>query len=505
MKKLSLAFLVLTFYGCVVPLDVGNLTDFLLTGVPLTVTDGPDTVTCEMTITGVTVLDASCTLQSPSANKKIGCTAHSHLLDVWSCDIVVPEDSEAGTWTVSHLGIRDTVPTLTTVTRADLVADSKIVDFTVISATPDTAGPDVTAFTRAPASIDTAVGGTMTCTITATDSISTVKDASCTFVSPTGATSPVSCSTVTPVGNDWICIATVPIGAEVGTWNISNLAVRDSISNLTKLSFADVGSIPADNTFAVTSGASGTLTVDMALLPGNCTGASWNIEPGGYSGSATWGPTAVADDTYTVTWNDTAYQCLNPGTEQLTVTGNAQTFDLAPNYTTRVARSATVDICEESICTNAPPLGGVWSADASAPFAGSYTDSGTGDASLAATLYDGRGYEVTFTPESGYDPPPVASFTAQVTPQVAEGDYITTTLGDISVDMTGAPADASWTLKDSLGVVATGDTSVGPDSYKYETYTLTWEDTAFGWTPPVDEVQILSLGTTPITFGPPVP
>ena len=73
----------------------------------------------------------------------------------------------------------------------------------------------------------------------------------------------------------------------------------------------------------------------------------------------------------------------------------------------------------------------------------------------------------------------------------------------ITIDMTGAPAGASWTLRDTGGIVATGTTGTGPVLYPFETYTLTWEDTAFPWVPPPPEgPTVLSFGN-PITFGPP--
>ena len=193
----------------------------------------------------------------------------------------------------------------------------------------------------------------------------------------------------------------------------------------------------------------GTLAVDATTNPppGNCTGVTWSISPGGpYDQTGNYGPTPRANDTYTITWEDTAYQCTPPSTQQVVVNDNAQTLTLpVTNYVTRTSRSASVDIGLDDggspPLSGAPPGGGAWEATSNAPFVGEYTDSGTGDSALASTLYDGRLYTVTFTPESGYSTPPPDTFTAQVTPQIAEGDYVTSPPGNIVAAITKARSD----------------------------------------------------------------
>jgi len=73
----------------------------------------------------------------------------------------------------------------------------------------------------------------------------------------------------------------------------------------------------------------------------------------------------------------------------------------------------------------------------------------------------------------------------------------------ITIDMTGAPAGASWTLHDTGGPVDSGSSGQGPTQYPYETYTLVWEDTAFPWIPPAPEGPTVLSEGNPITFGPP--
>lgn len=82
---------------------------------------------------------------------------------------------------------------------------------------------------------------------------------------------------------------------------------------------------------------------------------------------------------------------------------------------------------------------------------------------------------------------------------------IAPTTESITIDFTGAPTGASWTLRDTGGVVATGTASTGSVQYPFETYTITWEDTAYGHLPPSPDTEgpsPLVLGT-PLTFGPP--
>lgn len=83
-----------------------------------------------------------------------------------------------------------------------------------------------------------------------------------------------------------------------------------------------------------------------------------------------------------------------------------------------------------------------------------------------------------------------------------QGKYKALLPNTVTIDMAGAPPGASWTLDDSVSEVATGTAGETVDRPP-ETYTLTWEDTAFPWVPPPPEgPTVLSAGSH-ITFGPP--
>lgn len=72
--------------------------------------------------------------------------------------------------------------------------------------------------------------------------------------------------------------------------------------------------------------------------------------------------------------------------------------------------------------------------------------------------------------------------------------------GSITVDMTGAPADASWTLTNAVGgeYSGTSGTTIS-DAAANETYTMIWEDTAYAFLPPTVPDQTLAVGGS-ITF-----
>lgn len=76
---------------------------------------------------------------------------------------------------------------------------------------------------------------------------------------------------------------------------------------------------------------------------------------------------------------------------------------------------------------------------------------------------------------------------------------------DITIDMTGAPAGAAWTLRNSLSEVVDTGSSGQTQAFPIDAtgYTLVWEDTAFPWIPPAPEGPTPLLSGFPITFGPP--
>lgn len=188
----------------------------------------------------------------------------------------------------------------------------------------------------------------------------------------------------------------------------------------------------------------GFLVVDVTggLNP-SCVGSvDWSISAGGpplYTGTGDWGPTLVVDDTYTITWGDSIYDCAPPTTDQKTVNGDTQTFDLDTlDYSLRNAtRQISVQIRQNGV--NCTPPGcdsfGPWDVTATG-FAGEGTlASGTGNyageticssgCDHTASILDGRNYTATFGAETGWTAPPAGNATASATPQSIEGDYST--------------------------------------------------------------------------------
>jgi hypothetical protein len=227
-----------------------TLTAFSLSSNTADVDSGPDTVTCNMTITttGAAVEDAGCTINPPTGSP-IGCTAHSGAGDVWSCDVTFPRYAVGNTWAIHHLTIRDTNYVSVTPTNAELVADGPLglveadLDVVVTSTTPDTSGPVISSFTALPD--DPNPGDTVTCTINATDTPAGIGDVSATFAAASEPY-PLSCT-----GHGvTTCDIEIPIGADAGvTWNEVNHLARDTIGNRTLVEGAE--------TFCVDCGCTG--------------------------------------------------------------------------------------------------------------------------------------------------------------------------------------------------------------------------------------------------------
>ena len=223
---------------------LGLAGDMTLTNVALSTNavdvDAADaTVTCNMTVTttGVAVGDVGCTI-NPPAGSPIGCTAHSHTADVWSCDMTIPRYAESGTWSIDHITIRDvSVPPATSiVTNADILAEPDLcaaaqcvagdLNVVVTSTTPDTTGPGIQTFTALP--IDPAPGDTVACGFVFNPAETPIGDVSCTFTSSESYA--LSC---TGHGVD-TCNLDLPVGADAGvTWSEVNHVARDLLGNST--------------------------------------------------------------------------------------------------------------------------------------------------------------------------------------------------------------------------------------------------------------------------------
>lgn len=106
----------------------------------------------------------------------------------------------------------------------------------------DTAPPDLTAFSFTPAAVDvTAASRTVNCTMTFTDNLSGVQEATCTFTDPNFLTS-ASCTSTTPTSGTRLngtfqCALTVPRYADNGTWTASVAAVDRVTNTLNAMSF----------------------------------------------------------------------------------------------------------------------------------------------------------------------------------------------------------------------------------------------------------------------------
>jgi len=215
-------------------------------------------------------------------------------------------------------------------------------------------------------------------------------------------------------GDDYYWIGShIPMSGTPTTLNYQKVLAPDGVTALTHSPdwFANRCEWPACG--------NGTLSVDVSGVTEGCGNASWSIEPGAYSGSASWGPTSVGDATYTITWEDSDIGCSAPVLNfanggRSTVFDDAQTFALStPNYVALSTYGATVRTCLDGDCTppgNEPPVASWSIAPTDAAFAGQYSDSGSGDEVAAAQpLYIGREYTITCDAEAGYSATPATA------------------------------------------------------------------------------------------------
>jgi hypothetical protein len=186
---------------------------------------------------------------------------------------------------------------------------------------------------------------------------------------------------------------------------------------------------------------SGYLVVDVSDLNPSCSGSvDWEISPGSHIGTGDWGPTLVRDDTYTMTWGDSIYDCIPPSPVPKDVNEDTQTFDLvATDYTVRnTTRQVDIKIRQDG--GDCDPVGcddfGPWTLTAT-NFAGEGTlASGTGtydgesicDSACdhTADMLDGRSYTSVFDDEVDWNTPSPGTATASATPQPITGNYLET-------------------------------------------------------------------------------
>lgn len=122
----------------------------------------------------------------------------------------------------------------------------------------DTAAPQLTSFTVVPTSVDvTASSQTVRCTFGATDDLSGVASASCSFMYLGATPQTYSCSADTPssgtrLAGTFLCDVTVPRYAASGLY-MASVSLSDEVGNVTSLTFSDLIGRGLPSSISVTS------------------------------------------------------------------------------------------------------------------------------------------------------------------------------------------------------------------------------------------------------------
>ncbi len=204
-----------------------------LSAATLDVSSGPQSLTCNMTVTDDKsgVLGAGCAVYSPTQAQKLFCSSFAPssgtvMNGVFSCNVTIPQYGEPGTWTAQGAGEDFAL-------NGALSAGPPITSVTVTSANPDTTAPTLMNFTFNPPSISTGTGPQpVVCTMTVSDAIAGVDTAICRLSAPNISGS-VSCTASAPNtgtrnNGTFQCTLYVPqyVSAASPTWevNLTDLA-----------------------------------------------------------------------------------------------------------------------------------------------------------------------------------------------------------------------------------------------------------------------------------------
>jgi hypothetical protein len=208
--------------------DPPVLTAFDFTPQTVYVFNGPETVTCSISVTDVPAGadHVDCEFHPPSGVQR-GCRAYltsgTANDGTFTCDVSIPQYAAEGSWN-AVLVARDTVGNATVYHTADLANLGLPTQLDVISS-PDIDGPILTAFDFDPKNVDvTSQPAEVSFSMSFSDVPSGVALAHVQAVSP-NAIDTLFCLSQTPVSGDvfdgtWTCTMTIPQGVEPGAYRI---------------------------------------------------------------------------------------------------------------------------------------------------------------------------------------------------------------------------------------------------------------------------------------------
>ena len=218
-----------------------TLNGFHFTPDSVDVSDGMASVSVSLSVadaqSGVSWVSAY--FRSPSWGQSQSChgrlSSGTAMSGAWTCEMSVPQHSEAGDWVVSYVSVSDVIGNSQTIYTEDLQAAGYGTRLTMASANADSIAPSLNDLSFAPDSIDVTEGdASVSVRFELADAGSGVNWVSAYFRSPSWGQSR-SChgrlSSGTAASGAWTCEMGVPQHSEAGDWVVSYVSVSDVIGN----------------------------------------------------------------------------------------------------------------------------------------------------------------------------------------------------------------------------------------------------------------------------------
>lgn len=167
---------------------------------------------------------------------------------VYQVSAVIPQFSEAGTWRVIQVFLKDLVGNIVALGELDLISRGFPTEL-VVNGGPDLAPPDLVEFSFDPSTIDVSAGSqNLTLTLRITDTLSGFDFGNFLIISPSGqqvisggynAQNRVSGNSLDGI---YQVSASVPQFSEAGTWRFIQIFMKDLVGNTIALGEADLSS-----------------------------------------------------------------------------------------------------------------------------------------------------------------------------------------------------------------------------------------------------------------------
>jgi hypothetical protein len=240
-----------------------TLQSFAFTPAAINVSGGPQAIALAAHVTddlsGVVTVEVF--FRSPTGtqtlNGFLARSTGSAFDGMWTGNIVFPQFSASGTWTVSFVFVSDAAGNSSDIGTAVLV-DAGFPTSLLVVSTPDTQAPNVTGISITPGTVDASTADqTLTVNLQVTDDISGVSFTPCVANQPFGsfAFAMQSASGVqsrwvfdaqftltagTKLNGVWTSTVTIPRFSEAGAWRIRSVFVHDCAGNSRSLNDAQL-------------------------------------------------------------------------------------------------------------------------------------------------------------------------------------------------------------------------------------------------------------------------